>query len=93
MRDEEEVLNQSAETLKQESDLIEEVKHGGRERSESRGSTHEILKNHQPITEAVLVKGTSAKREKKETVEKFLARLNQLYLNEKGITQIVYFPP
>lgn len=89
MKDEEDVLNQSAEILKQDTDLIEEVKHGGRERSESRGSTQEILKNPQPITEAVLMKGTSLKREKKESVEKFLGRLNQLYLNEKSITQIV----
>lgn len=88
IKDQEEVLSESSENLRPEPDLIEEVKSGNRSRSDSRVST-EGFKRYYPITENILMKGTSLKKDRKESNEKFFGRVIQMYLNEKGITHIV----
>jgi len=87
IKDQEEVLSESSENLRPEPDLIEEVKSGNRSRSDSRVST-EGFKKYYPITENILMKGTSLKKDRKESNEKFFSRVIQMYLNEKGITHI-----
>lgn len=88
MKDEEEVLNESAENLKIEGDLIEEIRHGEFEPAERKLSQEVLAKKQLTITESMLLKGTTLKKDKKETNEKFLSKVIQLHLNEKGISHI-----
>lgn len=87
--DEGEIQHEAPEILRHDSDLIEEVKQSDSAHSSRKPSYDNIVKRHSPITEAVLLKGTSLKKDKKDSTEKFLSKINQLHLNEKGITHIV----
>jgi len=85
IKDEEDVLNESGDMIRPDSDLIEEVK---RDRSASSASVEGVEKRYYPMTENIMLKGTSLKKDRKETSEKFFSRVIQLYLNEKGLTHI-----
>lgn len=90
MKDEEEILNESAENLKIEGDLIEEIRHGEYEPAERKLSQEVLARKQFTITENMLLKGTTLKKDKKESNEKFLSKVIQLHLNEKGISHIVW---